>query len=107
MRPSTEANYFRLDPLQQEFDFCTEQDITSNKRFQLLQQRGQGLINFAHMKMIPANENEVAALLLAEDRKRVLEEKEDLRSIGMTKQQLYDRTLQKVERVSLKKQPVE
>ena len=66
LKPSSDANYFRLEPLQEMFDFCSQDDIMTNHRFQLLQQRHKGVAYSTHPKMIPPTDNEVGALLLAE-----------------------------------------
>ncbi|XP_067144045.1 coiled-coil and C2 domain-containing protein 2A-like isoform X2 [Centruroides vittatus] len=52
-------DYFRLEPLQSEFDFVTEEELNNNSRFQLLQLRSHEAPEFRNYHMIPAYENEI------------------------------------------------
>lgn len=49
-----------LDP----FDFCTMEEIENNKRFQLLQLRNQDISQYQHLKMIPADEEDLCEEML-------------------------------------------
>lgn len=52
-------DYFRLEQLQEEFNFCDDQDITNNKRFQLLELRDGEVADFKNFKMVPVHEREI------------------------------------------------
>ncbi|PSN40991.1 hypothetical protein C0J52_10989 [Blattella germanica] len=56
---STEPNYFRLDPLQTEFDFCEMEDIEKNPRLRLLRLRDQGEPEFRGLRLVPLREKEI------------------------------------------------
>lgn len=56
---STEANYFRLDPLQAEFDFCKMEDLDANSRLRLLRLRDQGEPEFRGLCVVPLREKEI------------------------------------------------
>lgn len=55
---STEPNYFRLDPLQAEFDFCKMDDLVANSRLRLLQLRDQREPEFRGL-CVPLREKEI------------------------------------------------
>lgn len=59
MIKSTERNYFRLDPLQAEFDFCKEDYLMKNPRFRLLQLRDRGEPEFRGLRLVPLREREI------------------------------------------------
>ncbi|GBN36009.1 Coiled-coil and C2 domain-containing protein 2A [Araneus ventricosus] len=50
---------YRLEPLQDEMDFCTMEEIENNKRFQLLHLRDQNETGFQNLRMIPADEKDL------------------------------------------------
>ena len=52
-------DYFRLEQLQEEFNFCDDMDIANNKRFQLLELRDGEVADFKNYKMVPALEKEI------------------------------------------------
>uniref|UniRef100_A0A8D0GHD1 Coiled-coil and C2 domain containing 2B n=1 Tax=Sphenodon punctatus TaxID=8508 RepID=A0A8D0GHD1_SPHPU len=51
--------YFRLEQLQEEFNFVTEEEIKKSKRFQLLQLRNLGQLDFCHYQQIPLYDREI------------------------------------------------
>nr|CAD7605064.1 unnamed protein product [Timema genevievae] len=55
----TKPNFFRLDPLQTEFDFCSKEELDNNRRLRLLHLRDQGETDFRGISMIPAREKEI------------------------------------------------
>ena len=55
--------YFRLEQLQEEFDFATEEELAASRRFKLLQLREQEVQDFRNYKMVPAFEKEVPDLV--------------------------------------------
>ncbi|XP_033609176.1 coiled-coil and C2 domain-containing protein 2A isoform X2 [Cryptotermes secundus] len=56
---NTEPNYFRLDPLQVEFDFCKMEDLDTNSRLRLLWLRDQGEPEFRGLRIVPLREKEI------------------------------------------------
>ena len=70
------AEYFRLEQLQEEFDFCSDEELHSNRRFRLLEYRSQEVPEFRHYRMVPAFEKEISANVF-DVRKRAIVAKED------------------------------
>ena len=91
-----DVKYFRLEQLQQEFDFCTPEDIAGNRRFQVLQLRERQVTDFAHLRMVPSCEEEIPASMLADYKKRMRQEASSILNSGNSKRQQYSRMLQKV-----------
>ncbi|XP_077786546.1 protein CC2D2B isoform X3 [Podarcis muralis] len=54
-----ESKYFRLEQLQEEFNFVTAEEITNCKRFQLLQLRSLGQLDFYGFQQIPLYDREI------------------------------------------------
>ncbi|GIY46725.1 coiled-coil and C2 domain-containing protein 2A [Caerostris darwini] len=50
---------YRLEPLQDEMDFCSMEEIENNKRFQILHLRDQNEAEFQNLRMIPADEKDL------------------------------------------------
>lgn len=55
----TTPDYFRLEHLQEEFNFASDEELERSKRFRMLQLRNQGVAEFRNYKFIPAQEREV------------------------------------------------
>uniref|UniRef100_A0A3Q3JIU8 Uncharacterized protein n=1 Tax=Monopterus albus TaxID=43700 RepID=A0A3Q3JIU8_MONAL len=55
----TAPEYFRLEQLQQEFDFVTDEELDRSKRLRLLRLRNQEVAEFRNYKCVPALEREV------------------------------------------------
>uniref|UniRef100_A0A8C3RIJ1 Uncharacterized protein n=1 Tax=Chelydra serpentina TaxID=8475 RepID=A0A8C3RIJ1_CHESE len=55
----TVSKYFRLEQLQEEFNFVTEEEIKKCKRFQLLQLRNSEQLDFLHFRQIPLYDREI------------------------------------------------
>lgn len=55
----TTPEYFRLEHLQEEFNFVSDEELERSKRFRMLQLRNQGVAEFRNYKLIPAQEREV------------------------------------------------
>ncbi|KAJ6668919.1 hypothetical protein lerEdw1_007728 [Lerista edwardsae] len=55
----SDSKYFRLEQLQEEFNFVTEEEIKSCKRFQLLQLRSLGQLGFYRFQQIPLCDREI------------------------------------------------
>lgn len=56
----TAPEYFRLEHLQEEFNFVTDEELDNSRRFRLLRLRNQGVKEFRNYKFIPALENEIS-----------------------------------------------
>ncbi|OQV12974.1 Coiled-coil and C2 domain-containing protein 2A [Hypsibius exemplaris] len=91
-----EMKYFRLEQLQEEFDFCPSEDIANNRRFQVLQLRDRQVADFADWKMVPPTDEEIPALMLAEHKRRMQQEASSILGNGNSKRQQYTRMLQKL-----------
>uniref|UniRef100_A0A3B4VDH7 Coiled-coil and C2 domain containing 2A n=1 Tax=Seriola dumerili TaxID=41447 RepID=A0A3B4VDH7_SERDU len=55
----TAPEYFRLEQLQEEFNFVTDEEFERSRRFRLLRLRSQEVAEFRNYKFIPALEREV------------------------------------------------
>lgn len=55
----TAPEYFRLEQLQEEFNFATDEELEKSRRFRLLRLRNRGVPEFRNHKNIPAVEREV------------------------------------------------
>lgn len=55
--------YFRLEQLQDEFNFVSEEEIKKSKRFQILQLRNAGLLDVFPLQQIPLYDREIPDLL--------------------------------------------
>lgn len=51
--------YFRLEQLQEEFNFATDEELEKSRRFRLLRLRNCGIPEFRNHKNVPAVEREV------------------------------------------------
>lgn len=59
----TTPEYFRLEHLQEEFNFVTDEELERSKRFHMLQLRNQRVAEFRNYKFVPALEKEVTKLM--------------------------------------------
>ncbi|KAM4708010.1 coiled-coil and C2 domain-containing protein 2A [Discoglossus pictus] len=66
--------YFRLEQLQKEFDFMTDEELGRSKRFRLLQLRNQEVAEFRNYKHVPIKEREISDKILQEYDKRLREQ---------------------------------
>lgn len=55
----TAPEYFRLEQLQEEFNFAIDEDLERSKRFRLLRLRNQEVAEFRNYKYVPPLEREV------------------------------------------------
>ena len=69
-------DYFRLDQLQEQFDFISDEDFANARRLRILEYRTKGIAEFRNLTMVPANEHEIldSAFTAYERRKREKEE---------------------------------
>ncbi len=52
--------YFRLEQLQEEFNFLTDEELHRSRRFRLLRLRSQEVPEFRHFKCVPSMEREIS-----------------------------------------------
>ncbi|XP_039985612.1 coiled-coil and C2 domain-containing protein 2A isoform X2 [Xiphias gladius] len=69
----TAPGYFRLEQLQEEFNFVTEEEFESSRRFRLLRLRNQEVAEFRNYKYVPALEREVTDKMFQDYEKRLKE----------------------------------
>ncbi|XP_051802521.1 coiled-coil and C2 domain-containing protein 2A [Acanthochromis polyacanthus] len=69
----TAPEYFRLEHLQEEFNFVTDEELERSKRFRLLRLRNQEVAEFRNYKCVPALEREVTDKVFQEYEKRLKE----------------------------------
>lgn len=56
----TVPDYFRLEQLQEEFNFLSDEELDRSRRFRLLRLRTQEVAEFRGYKCVPAQEREVS-----------------------------------------------
>ncbi|KAL4635419.1 coiled-coil and C2 domain-containing protein 2A isoform X1 [Arapaima gigas] len=66
-------SYFRLEQVQEEFNFVTDEELQKSRRFRLLSLRSQGVPEFRNYKNIPAVEREVSEKVFQDYEKRLCE----------------------------------
>ena len=72
-----DLGYFRLDQMEDQFAFCSEEEIQSNLRFQMLQLRSAKAPEFRNYRLLPALEKEIPrGILEAHARRLELNRKE-------------------------------
>ncbi|KAK0134280.1 Coiled-coil and C2 domain-containing protein 2A [Merluccius polli] len=69
----TAPEYFRLEQLQEEFNFATEEDLERSRRFRLLRLRSQEVAEFRNYRCVPALEREVTDKTFQEYERRLKE----------------------------------
>ena len=73
-----DEGYFRLDQMQDQFSFCTEEEIRNNLRFQLLQLRRAKAPEFRNYSMIPPLEKEIPKGIIESYAKKIEMSKKDV-----------------------------
>ncbi|XP_056411152.1 coiled-coil and C2 domain-containing protein 2A [Hyla sarda] len=63
--------FFRLEQLQKEFDFVSDEELSRSKRFHLLQLRNQEVAEFRNYKLVPIKEREIPDKIFAEYEKKL------------------------------------
>ena len=58
-RVQLDQGYFRLDQMDDQFSFCSEEEVNSNVRFQMIQLRSAKAPDFKNYRMIPAYDKEI------------------------------------------------
>ncbi|XP_047231585.1 coiled-coil and C2 domain-containing protein 2A isoform X1 [Girardinichthys multiradiatus] len=67
----TAPDYFRLEHLQEEFNFVTDEEIERSKRFRLLSLRNQEAPEFRYYKFVPLLEREISDKVFQDYEKRL------------------------------------
>ncbi|XP_061593922.1 coiled-coil and C2 domain-containing protein 2A [Cololabis saira] len=70
----TAPEYFRLEHLQEEFNFVTDEELEKSKRFRLFRLRKQGVAEFRNYRFVPALESEVSDEIFQEYEKSLKDE---------------------------------
>ncbi|XP_053314268.1 coiled-coil and C2 domain-containing protein 2A [Spea bombifrons] len=63
--------FFRLEQLQKEFDFVSDEELSRSKRFRLLQLRNQGVAEFRNFKQVPIKEREIPEKIFQDYEKKL------------------------------------
>ncbi|XP_053921752.1 coiled-coil and C2 domain-containing protein 2A isoform X3 [Cuculus canorus] len=66
-------DYFRLEHLQQEFNFVSDEEFNRSKRFRLLQLRSREVAEFRNYKQVPLHEREISEKIFQDYEKRLQE----------------------------------
>uniref|UniRef100_A0A8C4Z5I0 C2 domain-containing protein n=1 Tax=Gadus morhua TaxID=8049 RepID=A0A8C4Z5I0_GADMO len=69
----TAPEYFRLEQLQEEFNFATEEELERSRRFRLLRLRSQEVSEFRNYRCVPSLEREVTDKTFQEYERRLRE----------------------------------
>ncbi|XP_058526273.1 coiled-coil and C2 domain-containing protein 2A isoform X1 [Ochotona princeps] len=64
-------NFFRLEQLQQEFNFVSDEELNRSKRFRLLQLRNQEVPEFRNYKQVPIYDREIMEKVFQDYEKRL------------------------------------
>ncbi|XP_077572874.1 coiled-coil and C2 domain-containing protein 2A [Stigmatopora nigra] len=71
--PVTSPDYFRLEQLQEEFNFSSGEELARSRRFRLLTLRSQEVPEFRNYKCVPSREREVPEKVFHDYEKRLKE----------------------------------
>ncbi|KAM6346296.1 coiled-coil and C2 domain-containing protein 2A isoform 2-T2 [Podargus strigoides] len=66
-------DFFRLEQLQQEFNFVSDEEFNKSKRFRLLQLRNGEVAEFRNYKQVPLHEREISEKIFQDYEKRLQE----------------------------------
>ncbi|XP_064007486.1 coiled-coil and C2 domain-containing protein 2A isoform X9 [Pogoniulus pusillus] len=66
-------DFFRLEQLQQEFNFVSDEEFNRSKRFRLLQLRNEEVAEFRNYKQVPLHEREISDKIFQDYEKRLKE----------------------------------
>uniref|UniRef100_A0A8C0ZJR8 Coiled-coil and C2 domain containing 2A n=1 Tax=Cyanistes caeruleus TaxID=156563 RepID=A0A8C0ZJR8_CYACU len=66
-------DFFRLEQLQQEFNFVSDEEFNRSKRFRLLQLRNEEVAEFRNYKQVPLHEREISEKIFQDYEKRMQE----------------------------------
>ncbi|XP_061540786.1 coiled-coil and C2 domain-containing protein 2A isoform X3 [Phycodurus eques] len=69
----TAPDYFRLEQLQEEFNFASDDELARSRRFRLLALRNQEVPEFRNYKCVPSREREVTDKVFQDYEKRLKE----------------------------------
>ncbi|XP_067845649.1 coiled-coil and C2 domain-containing protein 2A isoform X2 [Heptranchias perlo] len=65
-----DEDYFRLEQMQEEFNFVSEEDFNKSKRFRLLQLRNEEVAEFHNYKQVPILDREISEKIFQEYEKK-------------------------------------
>ncbi|XP_051515693.1 coiled-coil and C2 domain-containing protein 2A-like isoform X2 [Myxocyprinus asiaticus] len=65
--------YFRLEQLQEEFNFLSDEELQRSRRFRLLRLRSQEVAEFRHFKCVPSMEREISEKVFHDYERRLKE----------------------------------
>nr|XP_045004359.1 protein CC2D2B [Jaculus jaculus] len=96
--------YFRLEQLQDEFNFVSEEEMKRSKRFQLLQLRNAGQLDFFLLQQMPLHDRDIPDIVLQEYESQAQKEISisDVNSITVQRINSIN-FLKKVRRLTMKK----
>ncbi|XP_019381477.1 PREDICTED: coiled-coil and C2 domain-containing protein 2A isoform X1 [Gavialis gangeticus] len=66
-------DFFRLEQLQQEFNFVSDEELNKSKRFRLLQLRNREVAEFRNYKQVPLNDREISEKIFQDYERRLRE----------------------------------
>nr|XP_021410037.1 coiled-coil and C2 domain-containing protein 2A isoform X3 [Lonchura striata domestica] len=66
-------DFFRLEQLQQEFNFVSDEEFNRSKRFRLLRLRNEEVAEFRNYKQVPLHEREISEKIFQDYEKRMQE----------------------------------
>uniref|UniRef100_A0A8D0H1Y2 Coiled-coil and C2 domain containing 2A n=1 Tax=Sphenodon punctatus TaxID=8508 RepID=A0A8D0H1Y2_SPHPU len=66
-------DFFRLEQLQQEFNFVSDEELNRSKRFRLLELRNREVAEFRNYKQVPLHEREISEKLFQDYEERLRE----------------------------------
>ncbi|XP_062871722.1 coiled-coil and C2 domain-containing protein 2A [Trichomycterus rosablanca] len=69
-------DYFRLEQLQEEFNFLSDEALERSRRFRLLRLRSQEVPEFRHLKSVPSSEREISEKVFEDYEQRLKEGEE-------------------------------
>ncbi|XP_033097939.1 coiled-coil and C2 domain-containing protein 2A-like isoform X1 [Anneissia japonica] len=76
-------DYFRLEQLQEEFNFVSDEDLNNSKRFQMIEYRQKEIPEFRNIKFIPCQEKEIQDEIFKDYESRKYKEEQGIVSADM------------------------
>ncbi|XP_031812019.1 protein CC2D2B isoform X2 [Sarcophilus harrisii] len=96
--------YFRLEQLQEEFNFVSEEEIKKSKRFQLLQLRNAGQLDVFVLQQMPLYDREIPDLVFQEYESQIEEDIKISDENSITSQRIHSiNFMKKMRKLVMKK----
>ncbi|XP_074089363.1 protein CC2D2B isoform X2 [Macrotis lagotis] len=96
--------YFRLEQLQEEFNFVSEEEIKKSKRFQLLQLRNAGQLDVFVLQQMPLYDREIPDLVFQEYESQIEKDIQISDVNSITSQRIYSiNFMKKMRKLVMKK----